>query len=225
MSSTINGSCLKKSGEDCSCHHCQISRRLPKERASSHKQWPPRPRLSSLRSEKGPTFCWWNVQIHSIQRHCCISTKVMLVIKCTCNFSSTDIFFNKEQIYLCRHRVNANLMFDFSLMSDQAFVAWKPSAWFPYNLQEMTSLVYFIYPPKFIQIKWVHLIQFRISTNGHYFFVQRIADKRTRWLALFGWWFYNSEANRREIFTRLIKRVNNKVWKISHESIQFHPMK
>ena len=80
--------------------------------------------------------------------------------KSTCNFSSTDMFLSKEKIYLRRHRANANLIFNVSLMSDQTFASWKPSAWFPYNFQEKTSCVYFTYPPKFIQIEWVHPGQF-----------------------------------------------------------------
>ena len=147
-------------GEDCSCHHCQISRGLPKERAPSHKQWPLSPRLSSLRPEKRPTFCWWNVQMHSIQRQCCILTKFMLVNKSTCNFSSTDMSLSKEQIYLRRHRVNANLIFNFSLMSDQAFAAWKPSfdfhtihkkwpaayTWYIHqNLSKLNDCIHFIF--------------------------------------------------------------------------------
>ena len=123
-------SCLKRFGGVCSCHHCQISRGLPKERAPFHKQWPLRPRLSSLRPEKRPTFCWWNVKMHFIQRQCCILTKFMLVTESTCNFLSTDMFLSKEQIYFRRNRVNANLIFNFSLMSDQAFAAWKASVWF-----------------------------------------------------------------------------------------------
>ena len=87
-------SCIKNFGEDCSCHHCQISRRLPKEHAPSHKQWPPRPCLSSLRPKKHLTFCWWNVQMQSIQWWCCILTKFMFAIKSTCDFfSSTDMFY------------------------------------------------------------------------------------------------------------------------------------
>ena len=156
-------SCLKKFDGDCSC---QIIARYredsPRQRAPSHKLCPRWPRLSSLRPEKRSTLCWWNVQMHSIQRQYCILTKFMLVTKSMCNFSSTDMFLCKEQIYLLRHRVNANLLFNFSLISDQAFVAWKPSAWFPYNLQEMTSCVYFIYPPKFIQIECAHPVQFCI---------------------------------------------------------------
>ena len=44
--------CLKTFGEDRSCHHSQISRGLPKERATSHKHCPPRPCLRCLRSFK-----------------------------------------------------------------------------------------------------------------------------------------------------------------------------
>ena len=132
-------SCIKKFGEDCSCHHCQISRWLPTEQAPSHKQWPPRPRLSSLKPKKRPTFCWRNVQMQSIQRWCCILTKFMLVIKYTWIFFQvlTCLFFIQEQIYFRRRHVNANLIIDFSLMSDKACVAQKTSTWFPYNLQEM----------------------------------------------------------------------------------------
>ena len=87
-------SCLKRFGEVCSCHHCQISRGLPKERAPFHKQWPLRPRLSSLRPEKRPTFCWWNVKMHFIQRQCCILTKFMLVTESTC------IFFKYRHVFI-----------------------------------------------------------------------------------------------------------------------------
>ena len=88
-------------GEDFSCHHCQISRRLPKEQAPSHKQWPPRPRLSSLRPKKRPTFCWWNVQMQSIQRRCCILTKFMLVIKSTCDFFQVLTRFYPGNKFIC----------------------------------------------------------------------------------------------------------------------------
>ena len=37
--------------------------------------------------------------------------------------SSTDMFLSMEQIYLRRRHVNANLIIDFSLMSDKAFAA------------------------------------------------------------------------------------------------------
>ena len=61
-----NRSCLKKFGEDWSCHHSQISRGLPKERATSHKHCPLRPCLSRLRPDRRPTFNWWTVRMHSI---------------------------------------------------------------------------------------------------------------------------------------------------------------
>ena len=44
--------CLKTFGEGWPCHQCQMSRGLPKERATSHKHCPPRPRLSCLRPDK-----------------------------------------------------------------------------------------------------------------------------------------------------------------------------
>ena len=74
--------------------------RITQGASAPHKQWPPRPRLSSLRPEKRPTFCWWIVQMHSIQRQCYILTKFMLVTKSTCNFSSTRIFFSWNK-FIC----------------------------------------------------------------------------------------------------------------------------
>ena len=66
--------------------------------------------------KKRPTLCWLNVQMHSIQRQCCILTKFTLVIKSTCDsFSNADLFLFNEQIYLRRRRVNPNLIFNFSL--------------------------------------------------------------------------------------------------------------
>ena len=42
----------------------------------------------------------------------------------------------------------------------QAFAAWKPSAWFPYDSHEFTSYIYQINPPKYMQIEWVHYVDF-----------------------------------------------------------------
>ena len=48
----------------------------------------------------------------------------MLVIKSTRDFfSSIDMLLSREQINLHRRHMNANLIIDFSLMSDKAFVA------------------------------------------------------------------------------------------------------
>ena len=59
-----------------------------------------------------------------------------------------------------------------------------------------------------------------------FFYRHGIAEQRTRlWPALFSWRFCNSVANLHEIFTRLRKRVNIKVWKMSHKYVKFHPMK
>ena len=44
--------CLKNFSEDCSCHHCQISRGLPEDWAISHKQWPLRLCMSSLKPDR-----------------------------------------------------------------------------------------------------------------------------------------------------------------------------
>ena len=57
-----HSSCLKIFGEDWSCHHCHISRGLPKERprisiAHPGRAWP------ACGPTKCPTFCWWNVQV------------------------------------------------------------------------------------------------------------------------------------------------------------------
>ena len=80
-------------------------------------------------------------------------------------------------------------------------------AWFPYDLQELTSYIYFIHPPKYMQIEWVHQFDFVSKQNGHYFCMHRLADKRTQWLTLFREWFCNSETNRHGIYTRLRQRV------------------
>ena len=57
-------SCPKKFGEDWSCHHCQISRGLPKERSTSYKYCPTSLYLSCLRPDKASNFLLmgsWNV--------------------------------------------------------------------------------------------------------------------------------------------------------------------
>ena len=36
----------------------------------------------------------------------------------------------------------------------------KPSAWFPYDLQELTSYIYLIHLPKYMQTEWVHKVNF-----------------------------------------------------------------
>ena len=62
---------------------------------------------------KRQIFCWWNVQMRSIQRQCCILTKFKFAMKSTCVF--IDISLSGEQIEFHRHQINANLILDFSL--------------------------------------------------------------------------------------------------------------
>ena len=116
---------------------------------------------------------------------------------------------------------SVNLIFNFSLMSVQAFAPYKISAWFPYSLHELTSYVYFLHPPKYMQTEWEHQVDF-VSKNGHYFCMHRLDDKRTQWPTLFRQWFCNIEANRHESCTRLRQRVKIKVARISSESVKFH---
>ena len=71
---------------DCPCHYCEISRGLPMERATSHKQYLSSCAWAPWGPTKRPTFCWWNVQMLSIQKWCCVLTKFRSAVTSICNF-------------------------------------------------------------------------------------------------------------------------------------------
>ena len=59
----------------------------------------------------------------------------------------------------------------------------------------------------------------------HCFYLHRFVDKRTRWPKLFREWFWDSDANRHEICTRLRQRVEITVSRIVPESVKFQSAK
>ena len=90
---------------------------LAKERAPSHKQCPLRLCLISLRPERRQTFWfywWFKVQMHFIQRQCCILTTFMLVVKSACVFfPSTDMFYPRNN-FICASIAWMQLWFSIS---------------------------------------------------------------------------------------------------------------
>ena len=116
------------------------------------------------------------------------------------SFSSTDIFLSrKHSMQWINLAAFCEGKLDFQFLTYIGSSAC-PLAWFPYNLQELTSCVYFIHAPKLMQIEWVNYVDFCVNQNGHYFYMHRHADKRTQWPTLFRKWFCDSDTNHQEIF-------------------------
>ena len=109
--------------------------------------------------KKRPPFHWWNVQVHSIQRRCCILTTFMLVVKSTCDVFQILTCFYPGNIFICTGVTWTQTWFSILTYTRLSVCRIKPSAWFPYNLQKMTSGIYFIHPQNLMEIEWVHLIQ------------------------------------------------------------------
>ena len=171
MSSTIIDHALKKFAEDWSCHHCQISRGLPKERTTSHKHcpWPPRPCLSCLRSDKASSIL--SMECIPFNDNAAFWPSLGLYLNLSIFILSINVFFFYpgntlfNELIHCYH-VSVNLIFKFSLMWVQAFAAYQPSTGFLYDLQELTSYTYFIHSPKHMQIEWVHQIDYCVHKTA-----------------------------------------------------------
>ena len=71
----------------------------------------------------------------------------------------------------------------------------KPSALFPYDLQELIRYIYLINPPKYMQMEWVYQVYFCVYKTA-------ITLPCTYWPTLFHEWFCNNEAKRHDIFWR-----------------------
>ena len=172
---------------------------------------------------KRPTFSWWNVQIHSIYRQCCILTKFRFIIKYTCFYV---YFFQALICFLYRKRImqwiNAPASCERKL--DCQFLTYVSSSISCIKTICLISIkftkvgqLHIPYTFTKVYANWMTTSNwFLCLKNGHYFCMHRFADKHTRWPTLFRKWFCNSEANRHEICTRLRQRVKSKVWRISH---------
>ena len=107
------------------------------------------PELLEARKNRS-TFCWRNVQMHPIQRQCYILTNFMLVIFMW--FCQVLTFFiqGTKSASASRER---KLNFQFLTYVSSSVGRIRTVGLIPYNLQEMTSCIYFIHPPKFMQIE------------------------------------------------------------------------
>ena len=101
MGTAIIDHALKKFGEDWSCHHGQISRGVPKERAISYQHCLPRPCPNCLRPDKAS-----NIQLMKCLNpfhlpECCILTKFRFVIESKCFFPNISMFLCRKHIMQC----------------------------------------------------------------------------------------------------------------------------
>ena len=121
-------SCPGKFHEDCSCHHGQISRGLPPlGRAGAHSS-----------PTKKPIFLWWNVQMHSIKRQCCMLTQCVpkfrfVILNLQVDFSNIALSVTREHIM---EWINDGL-----IKKNQFHFGKKKK-------KKMTAYVHFMHPPK-----------------------------------------------------------------------------
>ena len=220
-------SCLKKFAEDWSCHHCQISRGLPKERTTSHKHcpWPPRPRLSCLRSDKASSIL--SMECIPFNGNAAFWLSLGLYL-------NLSIFFIKHlYVFLSRKHIiqwigtllSRERKLDFQILTyvSLSICCISTVSWISMRFTGIGQLYILYtftktYANQMSASNWLLCPQ-----NGHYLCMHKFADKRTQWPTLFREWFRNNIANRHEICTRLRQHVKIKFWGFYLNLSNFNP--